>query len=370
MALGGLLTRFKNQYDKLLAIIVLLGLLGSLLFLALRIGFMKNTTEKISIRIDGVRPKHEKATVVDTLEYEQAERTIRNPFQLPVWTNSLLFVPETRVWCYGRIGQAQCRQPMAFDATNCPFCLFVPPPPPPPPEDMDKDGIKDVWETKYGLDPTDPSDASFDPDGDKFTNREEFIEDTDPTDRDDSPDIVVKLRVRRVDVKILSLRFDGKVKLAEGKYKFQINHRIPGRRRRTYFVRLGEEVDETGFVVEKYEEKIEKVKHPTLGWTPVDSSVLTLRRDDKVFELVYKQPKPWQESSALLYLDWESEDGTQPEYGVKMGTEFELEGSKYTVIGIDSEKQTVVIKRASDGKQFTIARSSGGAGAGEEGTGE
>ena len=360
MAFGGLLTRFKNQYDKLLAIIVLLGLLGSLLFLALRIGFMKNTTEKIRIRIDGVRPKHEKATVVDTLEYEQAERTIRNPFQLPVWTNSLLFVPETRVWCYGRIGQAQCRQPMAFDATNCPFCLFVPPPPPPPPEDMDKDGIKDVWETKYGLDPTDPSDASFDPDGDKFTNREEFIEDTDPTDKDDSPDIVVKLRVRAVQESRMSLRFEGKSKLSETKFKYQVNLRI-GNRQRTFIRYLKEPIGNTGFVIDRFEEKWAQVQDET-GTRKREVSILYLTNGEQPIPLVIKQDTPWREYRAILYLEW----GEQPEYRVQMDTVFEPEGEKYTVIGIDSEKQTVVIKRASDGKQFTIAKSP----AGEEGAGE
>jgi hypothetical protein len=50
--------------------------------------------------------------------------------------------------------------------------------------DSDGDGMDDRWETRYGLDPTDPTDASADLDGDTLDNREEFEAGTDPTDAD------------------------------------------------------------------------------------------------------------------------------------------------------------------------------------------
>ena len=48
--------------------------------------------------------------------------------------------------------------------------------------DSDGDTMADAWELNYGLDPTDPSDQSLNPDSDPFNNREEFLADTDPTD--------------------------------------------------------------------------------------------------------------------------------------------------------------------------------------------
>lgn len=42
-------------------------------------------------------------------------------------------------------------------------------------EDTDSDGIPDIWELKYGLNPNDPSDAAQDPDGDNYTNLEEYL---------------------------------------------------------------------------------------------------------------------------------------------------------------------------------------------------
>jgi hypothetical protein len=47
--------------------------------------------------------------------------------------------------------------------------------------DADRDGLPDSWETKYGLNPNDPSDASKDASGDGYTNIEAFIDDLDPT---------------------------------------------------------------------------------------------------------------------------------------------------------------------------------------------
>ncbi len=46
--------------------------------------------------------------------------------------------------------------------------------------DDDGDGLPDHWERIHGLDPTNPEDAEADPDGDGFTNREEFEQATDP----------------------------------------------------------------------------------------------------------------------------------------------------------------------------------------------
>ena len=49
-----------------------------------------------------------------------------------------------------------------------------------PYKDSDGDGMPDDWETKHGLNPKDPTDAAGDPDGDGYTNIEEFINGTDP----------------------------------------------------------------------------------------------------------------------------------------------------------------------------------------------
>jgi hypothetical protein len=48
--------------------------------------------------------------------------------------------------------------------------------------DKDYDGLPDNWELYYGLDPTNPDDAFYDPDNDGMTNIEEYYYNSTPTD--------------------------------------------------------------------------------------------------------------------------------------------------------------------------------------------
>ena len=57
--------------------------------------------------------------------------------------------------------------------------------------DTDGDGMPDEWETQYGLNPNNPSDAGEDADSDWATNLEEYWAGTDPTD----PASVLRLAV-------------------------------------------------------------------------------------------------------------------------------------------------------------------------------
>jgi pectate lyase len=43
------------------------------------------------------------------------------------------------------------------------------------PPDLDEDGMADAWERSAGLNPADPNDGAGDPDGDGWTNLEEYL---------------------------------------------------------------------------------------------------------------------------------------------------------------------------------------------------
>jgi pectate lyase len=61
------------------------------------------------------------------------------------------------------------------DVGGWPQCASGPAPP-----DSDSDGMPDAWETRYGLNPADPSDNSKDNDSDGYTNIEEFLNSSNP----------------------------------------------------------------------------------------------------------------------------------------------------------------------------------------------
>lgn len=67
--------------------------------------------------------------------------------------------------------------------------------------DADLDRMSDLWEGRYGLDPTDPTDAGSDDDGDGRTALEEFEGGTDPTadDRPDAPVLIAPIADAEID---------------------------------------------------------------------------------------------------------------------------------------------------------------------------
>ena len=50
------------------------------------------------------------------------------------------------------------------------------------PADADNDGMPDEWEMKHGLSPNDAGDSAQDKDNDGYTNVEEYLNRTDPTE--------------------------------------------------------------------------------------------------------------------------------------------------------------------------------------------
>lgn len=57
--------------------------------------------------------------------------------------------------------------------------------------DTDEDGLPDWWEILHGFDPEEPSDAEEDPDGDGYSNLEEYLAGTDPAWFNPAPAVAI-----------------------------------------------------------------------------------------------------------------------------------------------------------------------------------
>ena len=346
MALQNIVAPLKAVYDKLIALVVFLGIVASLAYLGWQAGMVREMQDHFVKEIDSMPIKHAHATPVDVADFKTGIERIGDPLQVKAaqWTNAL-FVPEARVWC------VDCRRPIPEAAEKCPFCQAAQPAEPEQEEgrDLDRDGMKDVLELRYGLNPGNSADADEDADNDGFTNREELNANppTNPHDPNDYPPITAKLYVTKIVPDPFKLRFKSVIRMPDGD-RFAINTRGD---QRTYFKKIGEEVE--GFIVHSYEPKF-KVVERFGNQMRIDSSVLTLKRGDKLIPLVIGLDVQYNELTAHLLLTVDNST-----YEVKKGDALELKGKKYEVIDIDTRRERVVIKRDQDGKELDVLKYTG-----------
>ena len=228
---------FSQNYDKLILVAILFGLLLSALFLFLEIGQKRQELVEAAWERMAVEPR--KVDPIEPLlkQFDKMKSVLSSPFQSGQFSNHMV-ASELRVSC------VECQKPIPFDATICPFCQEKQPAGISPDEmDSDGDGISDKFERDFGLNPLDANDAVVDTDGDGFSNREEFQSGTKPNNANDYPSPVAKLRYTRIGANPFKLRFLGESHVTDG-VVYQLNLRSLAR---TYFVRIGDELE--GFKV-------------------------------------------------------------------------------------------------------------------------
>lgn len=331
-----------RHYDRLLAALALVILLGILGWCTLRLGTLADRQQAFNGWLTGMTPQHRAAAATDVARYAAAEAGLKKPVQMGTWSNAL-FVPETRCWC------VDCLRPITLETDVCPFCGFRQPPRPETVVDLDSDfdGLPDLWEKKHGLDPRNADDARGDVDEDGFSNLEEFkaAPQTDPADVKSHPPYALRLALGPVASEPFRLLCMSASTLPDGSRKFQINTRDGGQ---TYFAKLGESVE--GFTVKAYEEKFE-TRDSSTGPMKVNVSVLTLQRGDKQIPLTMGRGHSYVEYKVRMVSTLDNLD-----VPVNPGDKITVRDEVYKVISVDIPNGTVVIVRDSDGKQFEVRK--------------
>lgn len=173
---------FLRAYDRLLAGVAVVALLGAGAFLAMSQADEGEAIEKACARIDRQKPADCGVAALEMAPYERILVQAKNPLSLTV--------PEAKGGSFlASPKRIKCRCGAVLDAglDKCPSCgasLVVV-------NQVDEEQKRQTaWEKRYGV-PCNDADA----DGDGFTNREEYEAKTDPTNPKDHPDYALSLKL-------------------------------------------------------------------------------------------------------------------------------------------------------------------------------
>lgn len=204
--------------------------------------------------------------------------------------------------------------------------------------------IKNAWLIKYNLDYADPDVKNQDPDKDRFSNLEEFLAGTDPTNDKSVPPYHTKLRLTKFDPRPFRLKFGGDSGDGE---TFIINARDT--KSRTQFLKLGDTIEGAPYKLLSFEKKSQNKND-----MEVDVSELTIQNTATGQKIVLVYDREADDPTSFgefLYLFDNSK------LIVKKDDEFTLApetGRKYKLIDISA--QEAQIKDLETGQIFRIGK--------------
>ena len=293
----------RANYDRATLIAAALFLFLSAVFIYLRAANFRKSIAEMQLE-PSLQKQSSKAKAP---EVEQAKQKLVGPAQWTFSGRSGLFVPEQHFISANG-------QPTTLQNTQ-----LHPP-------------VPNEWLEESGLPITEGDVLEQDPDGDGFSNLDEWEAHTNPIDKNSHADYITQLKM---------------ISLAQEPFRFifsswvgdtyainTIDHRQP-----TQFLRIGETIRGTLFKLVKFKEKNEKSKFGT----DVDVSELTLENAENKDELTLTKGKTTTspESVANFLYTW----GGDQRFSAKKGQEFSLKPQteiKYKLIDVQPNKAILI----------------------------
>lgn len=300
---GKPMTWIRAHYDRAAVLAAALFLLGSGLLITRSV---LRFSENLAALQVSPPPKHA-LPPPKAVEVEQATERLRLPAQWTFSGRSGLFVPEKHF----------------IDANGFPTTLETTEVHPPVPNE---------WLEEFGLPIAEGDVLSQDPDGDGFSNLEEWQNHTKPTDKDSHPAFIAKLKMKSFMQEPFRLVFASWVDNT-----FAIN--TNDLKEPTQFLKIGDSIRGTKFKLLKFTEKHQANKYGTR----IDVSELTLENQEthEQVNLVKEKIMISPESVANFIYAW----GGRREFAVKKDQEFSLkpdERIKYKLVDVQSAKAVIV----------------------------
>jgi len=192
--------------------------------------------------------------------------------------------------------------------------------------------VPNDWLEQFGLPIADADVLDQDPDGDGFSNLEEWLGHTNPIDGNSHPEYYTKLKLKSAVEEPFRLVFSSWV---GDTYAINtIDLKQP-----TQFLKVGDPIKGTRFKIVKFEEKYQRNKYGT----NVDVSDLTLEQVETKEQLTLIKEKVAMspESVATFIYTW----GGHQEFQVRKDQEFSLKPQvqiKYKLVDVDPAKAVIV----------------------------
>ncbi len=192
--------------------------------------------------------------------------------------------------------------------------------------------VPNEWFEQYALAIEDADALDQDPDGDGFTNLDEWQGGTNPTDKDSHPDYLTKLHL---------------VSATEEPFRYMFSSWVGGtfainaidQSEPTQFLKIGDVIRGTDFKIVKFTEKHDRNQYGTR--TDVSELVLEHRESKEQVILVKEKVATSPQSVATFVYSW----GGRNEFEVRKDQEFSLkpvEAIKYKLVDVQPAKAVVV----------------------------